>query len=124
MRMEIHPDPANMVLHLQRFIQGKLHHCPTVVVKGTGLVVSENCRPVDSVPGVADPKQVLADRATEEDARRMKLFIDEVPCWFSGCEEMRRSYAADLERLPPDCPGCEIGKIMRRYLDRMAELGV
>lgn len=128
MKMETHPDADKMVMHLQRMLYGRLHSCRTVVVRGSGFVVHEDCKPLDVMAAVTLPEGTDTlpgqDLATEEDARRMRLFNDAAPCWFPGCQEMRARYAQDLDRLPPECPACEIGNIMRRYLREMAALGV
>lgn len=59
---------------------------------------------------------------SEKMKRDIKLFVPSVPCWFPECEALRLRYHAEIENLPPDCPSCERGAVMRKYLKRMESI--
>jgi hypothetical protein len=49
----------------------------------------------------------------------IRLFVDSTPCWFPECEALRAAYNAELASLPTDCPACEKGALIRKYLKRL-----
>lgn len=59
---------------------------------------------------------------SEKMKRDIKLFVSSVPCWFPECAALRAAYDAELTNLPPDCPSCERGAVMRKYLKRMESI--
>lgn len=45
------------------------------------------------------------------------FFSEHTPCWFSGCEELRKQYKNEIKNLGASCPSCEKGKLNRKYLE-------
>lgn len=52
----------------------------------------------------------------------IRLFVETTPCWFPECEALRTAYNAELASLPADCPSCEKGALIRKYLKKMETL--
>lgn len=117
MMMSQPEDPSLMALHIRRPRGRDTVPCVLTLQKATGLVVSEVCEDTAGSPVSMVSSAIIAPH-------RLKLFIPEAACWFTGCAEMRASYLRDIENLPEDCPLCEHGRIQRLYLERMAEMGV
>lgn len=117
MKVEQSENPSLMTLHIRRARGSDTVPCRMTLQKATGLVVSEVCEDGNGGSVAMISSGVIAPH-------RLKLFLPEAACWFNGCAELRAAYFRDIEQLPPDCPMCEQGKIQRRYLDYMAELGV
>lgn len=60
-------------------------------------------------------KTAVPDDLTKRDIR---LFTN-TPCWFEGCEELRRAYEGEVQRInskADGCKPCEKGAIIRKYL--------
>lgn len=54
---------------------------------------------------------------SEQDKEIFKFFSSYQPCWFEGCEEMKKNYQADLDTNGGEsCPSCTRGQIIRRYV--------
>jgi hypothetical protein len=54
-----------------------------------------------------------------------KFFIEAVPCWFDGCEQLRQDWAEFLSingGEEPDCPDCVKGQLMEQFRDRIEPL--
>jgi hypothetical protein len=49
----------------------------------------------------------------------IRLFVDSIPCWFPECEALRAEYKAEFDVMPADCPACEKGALIRKYLKKM-----
>lgn len=49
----------------------------------------------------------------------IRLFVDTIPCWFPECEALRAEYKTELDAMPADCPACEKGALIRKYLKKM-----
>jgi len=56
-----------------------------------------------------------------EDREALAFFSKHAPCWFAGCEELREQYQKELDALPADCPGCQEGALMRKYIPRIVQ---
>ena len=57
-----------------------------------------------------------------KEAEIFKFFSEATPCWFSGCEELRKEYFTELANLGPNCPACQKGSIIRKYKPKVEEL--
>ena len=64
----------------------------------------------------------VVTNVTQSDMQLYRLFSKTAPCWFEGCEELRREYFEEKEKLESDCPPCGRGALIRKYLARMQEL--
>jgi len=68
-------------------------------------------------------KQVkMVTQVDPKDAEMFKFFSEATPCWFSGCEELRKEYFTELANLGPNCPACQKGSIIRKYKPKVEEL--
>jgi hypothetical protein len=127
--------------HIQRRnAAGILRPCALVLERGTGIVVSEHCEPDAPVTGVAGLRgaaeqmgiptttslgpngvtvKILSGNIPDSTQRELEFFQLDVPCDFPGCEQLREQYKKDIESLPPKCPMCEYGAVMRKYTARM-----
>lgn len=60
----------------------------------------------------------------EKDA--LKVFIDSIPCWFNGCEQIREAYNNELKRTADSkqskCSDCKKGPVLRKYLRKVVEI--
>lgn len=60
----------------------------------------------------------------EKDA--LKVFIDSIPCWFNGCEQIRDAYNKELkitmDSKSSKCSDCKKGPILRKYLRKAVEI--
>lgn len=53
----------------------------------------------------------------EVEKEAIKVFIDSYPCWFAGCEELRKKYKDELNSENPNgCSSCKKAPILRKYL--------
>ena len=53
----------------------------------------------------------------EVEKEAIKVFIDSYPCWFPGCEELRKKYKDELNSENPNgCSSCKKAPILRKYL--------
>ena len=59
----------------------------------------------------------------DEKTKSIMPFFTDRPCWFSGCEELREKYRAEIEKVEKaaqdkkqPCRGCDKGEIMRKYI--------
>lgn len=59
----------------------------------------------------------------EIEKEAIKIFVDSYPCWFDGCEDIRKAYKEEVERtLGPDgCTSCKKGAILRKYLKQAVD---
>lgn len=44
-----------------------------------------------------------------------KVFTLSIPCSLPECEDIRKRYKEELDKLPENCPSCQIGALMRKY---------
>ncbi len=51
-----------------------------------------------------------------------RFFVDSSPCWFPGCEELRRQFKEEVGKLGSDCPACDRGALMNKYRDQIDEI--
>ena len=65
--------------------------------------------------------QWVGSNLSEKEA--IKIFVDSYPCWFDGCEDIRKAYKDEVERtLGPDgCTSCKKGAILRKYLKQAVD---
>jgi len=56
--------------------------------------------------------------------KQFKFFSKETPCWFEGCEELRKEYYHELETMEqdPNCSNCAKGKLVNKFLLRVIEM--
>lgn len=59
----------------------------------------------------------------EIEKQALKVFVDSVPCWFDGCQELRNKYKQELKENSIDegCSSCKKGPIIRKYLKLAAQ---
>lgn len=67
-----------------------------------GTVVRKNSLMISSIP--------------EEFQELLSFFLDEQPCWFTGCEDMRELYKAELGE-DASCSSCQKGALIRKYTE-------
>lgn len=46
----------------------------------------------------------------------MKFFKPDEPCFFEGCEDLRRQHALELAEKGADCPDCQKSELQRKYM--------
>ena len=64
----------------------------------------------------------IAEKVSPEEQELFKFFSDHSECWFDGCEEMRKKYKEELDKLPPNCPNCQKGALIRKYKEKIKPL--
>ena len=62
---------------------------------------------------------IRPDAVTQRDIR----FFGSTPCWFDGCEELRKQYNEELSKIGGAAcgTGCEKGTLIRKYLKLVAQ---
>ena len=78
-----------------------------MVAQGIGFRREGNSLIIESVP----PK-----------FQKIMTFFSGAPCWFEGCEAVRKEYEAELAAMGEDCPDCQKGSLIRKYTDRISEI--
>jgi hypothetical protein len=48
----------------------------------------------------------------------MQFFNDNYPCWFEGCEDLRRAYKEELAQ-QTNCKTCTRGTLIRKYSEKV-----
>lgn len=98
---------------------------PSRVVSSTGQI--EDSR-VAGIRRIQNPDGSITPVPSEKAKTDIKLFVDSSPCWFPECEELRAAYKEELGTMlalytdPADCPACEKGALMRKYLKKMERI--
>ena len=59
---------------------------------------------------------IVIDSIPAEEQQNYAFFSEGAPCFFTGCEELKANYEADKAKLGNDCPSCEKGALIRKYL--------
>jgi len=88
--------------------------------------------------GIVEGNNIWLSHATYDELRRRfspgqqtKMDLQEivnrffdltVPCNFPGCEELRKQYAADNDKLPQGCSACESQAVRNKYAERVREI--
>lgn len=67
-----------------------------------GTVVRKNSLMINSIP--------------EEFQELLSFFLDDQPCWFTGCEDLRELYHAELGE-DASCTSCHKGALIRKYTE-------
>lgn len=133
---------GQMRLHLQRQENGNWVPWELVVEMRTGRVL-EGVRGAESagkpVQGVVVNNAGIAARMTKLDDGRtvmvpdlansdplavqaLKFFLVDEPCFFLGCEELRKQWQADVAALPENCPACAESDLQRRYTNKIRDI--
>lgn len=98
------------------------------------MVIQEEVREgEDTVPVKRGPVQTNIEKrpdgtkvitsVSKEDQEILKFFVDSVPCWFEGCEELRKEWNEAVAKAGGEkCVGCARGRIMRQFNPRVREL--
>ena len=78
-----------------------------IIQVGAPVLDRDTHKKVDSVLEIKDyPKDYY------------KFFSIESPCWFEGCDELRKQYLEEKKVLDEsDCPSCKRGALNRKYLN-------
>jgi hypothetical protein len=67
--------------------------------------------------------RIIIKSVPPEEAELNRFYTLQIPCWFDGCEELRKEYKEALDKAGkgPDgtCTDCEKGAIMRMFADRV-----
>lgn len=67
--------------------------------------------------------RIIIKSVPPEEAELNRFYTLQIPCWFGGCEELRKEYKEALDKASkgPDgtCTDCEKGAIMRMFADRV-----
>lgn len=67
--------------------------------------------------------RIIIKSVPPEEAELNRFYTLQIPCWFGGCEELRKEYKEALDKAGkgPDgtCTDCEKGAIMRMFADRV-----
>ena len=77
---------------------------------------------VDRVAGIRRVQNVdgsITPVPSEKVKTDIRLFVETTPCWFPECEALRAAYNEELSKLPSDCPACEKGALIRKYLKKL-----
>ncbi len=135
--------------HLKRKLpDGRMNPCVFLIEKGTGVIISEKCEEA-TIPaqlgnsGNATTRhleqfgipytikktengqpviEVRSEGAPRKTKLIMNFFNDNMPCYFSGCEEMRLAYKQEIAALGEGCRECDKGEIMRAYMTALQKL--
>lgn len=52
----------------------------------------------------------------------LKIFVDSQPCWFEGCEEIRKAFKEELNQGNyTGCAPCKKGAVWRKYLKKTVD---
>lgn len=72
-----------------------------------------NLQPTIGADGslVVDPASI-----TDEFRQALRFFSMEEPCWFEGCEDLRKAYTQELQTFPETCKDCRQSDLNRKYL--------
>lgn len=77
-------------------------------------VIGANGKPVMGSDGKPVMRRVTIMGTPSDDARELlEVFNLRTPCWFKGCEGLRRQYHEEVSA--SDCSGCT-GKTRRKYM--------
>lgn len=69
-----------------------------------------------------DGRKVITS-VSQEDQEILKFFVDSIPCWFEGCEELRKEWNEEVKKAGGEkCVGCARGRIMRKFNPRVRAL--
>lgn len=53
---------------------------------------------------------------SREDQEVLKFFVETIPCWFEGCEDLRKEWADIIKKAGGEsCVGCARGREMRKF---------
>jgi hypothetical protein len=61
--------------------------------------------------------KLVVSSISDTDRRILGFFSPSTPCWFQGCEELRKQYQVEEGALDANCPDCQKGAIIRKYQD-------
>jgi len=134
---------TTMTLHLFKRVEGQSVPCKLVIERGTSQILSYACQerdgstPIGGLAGVLQGAaklniptsvehtsagarvRVVAGDVSDRMRTTLMFFQLDTPCSFPGCEMLRAQYAKEVAELPPNCPLCEQGKIMRKYMQML-----
>lgn len=68
--------------------------------------------------------RIIIKSIPPEEAELNRFYTLQIPCWFDGCEELRKEYQAEIDKAGAKkadgtCTDCEKGAIMRMFADRV-----
>lgn len=135
----------------RRGASGKLRACAFVIDKKTSVILAEKCEP-DTDEMLPKPSsgatsgpiahlekfgipykvrtggdgrpvlEVQPHNAPKRTKRITRFFDMSTPCDFPQCEELRRRWLEDREKLGPDCTACSEGSLQRQYMDLLNDI--
>lgn len=84
---------------------------------------SEGNPVLDSKGNQTFTTRVVIKSIPEEELELNRFYTLQIPCWFTGCENLREEYKAALDKAgnkhDGTCTDCEKGAIMRMFADRV-----
>jgi hypothetical protein len=64
--------------------------------------------------------RVIIDSISSREQKIMTFFSDLTPCWFDGCEELRKEYKEDYAKIGgANCKACTHGALIRKYMEKV-----
>ena len=67
-------------------------------------------------------KPKVISSVSEKEQEVFRFFSSHSPCWFAGCEELRKDYVSELARLGPECPSCQKGSVIKQFKPKVEAL--
>ena len=130
----------NTQLHLFKMVDGE-RRAITLTIAPDRLILSEELGSVPVPVGSSDEERernLLNRGVTFHKDEQGRTIIDSIPareqeiisffsltkpCWFTGCEELRRQYQLEYEALGGiDCPSCDHGALIRKFMPQVDAL--
>jgi len=72
---------------------------------------------------VSKDGKVVINKISQEDIDRMKFFVPGYECNFEGCEDLKKSYEDELEKMGGNnCKACAKGALIRKYMAKLDKL--
>lgn len=70
-----------------------------------------------------DDGGILISKIPKEVQEVHSFFQLNKPCWFDGCEDLRKEYIQQTQKYNsgPECKTCERGQIMRQFIPRIEQ---
>jgi hypothetical protein len=87
-----------------------------VVIDDQQVIVEEGAAPEqqETVAVTAAGGRVITS-VSPQDRLILGFFVESTPCWFDGCETLRKAYLSEVSKLGSNCPACQKGAIIRKY---------
>jgi len=99
-----------------RFTDGDKTEKPAGAKKGSARQAYLNDLRSRGIGFHEDGGRIVVDKVPEGEMRALRFFMLDRPLDIPGAEKLREQYGKELAQLGGDCPSCEKGKLMRKYM--------